>query len=968
VAKEASKKLENKNEQIKDLIIELDEVKNKLHQNELDEIDRNASRILEAATQPIQSVFEQQMMDLDKSDLNRALSVNRKLREQLNENKQKLTATEQKVRQQSEKLKKYASVVNLSQLGVGDSDAVTSVNKTIRTYASVPNLIENEDFGQVDTSEVGTQTVYDSGYSSQSSISSLNSVIHQQSKELSSLRGKLQNARTAYKQLSSQMDVLANYINSLVSSGGSNVDAYSASDVAKELMRSRKIVGKVRKALSVSTSRSSRLSDCDVIVSGVTSSGGSDFDEKLESSPSIARIHNEQISRLTNQLANRNKIIAELRDDVKLRHNNSFPTTKLERSKFVTHSVASNHDQDNKRSTKTPKKLSSSMPVRRRRSDYDVINSSIVRHGVLTPSTSLNSLLLSDIDNEMGALEESDESLNQLLGDSGTIKILSTHKSTPIRRNLFHASPRHHGDDDVVKCHTEVSGAWKPQSRKMTSPSNKKIKINARISEESSCEENMTLLRHNQEREMERLRRRLNDSKKLNKSLKEELDLSTTSLKKVKIQIDNDKMRKNKLMENPDYITTSANFDLLLDHLQEIRRLRQRLEKSIETNDLLRLKLEEKLKGGDASQATRSKLAKFEHEIEVLKDQLEAKDRQLRASESLGKNLNDEIENTKQHNVILAGTIQQLQSEVGKQNEMCNRITEASRADKLKLEEKLRSSEHEQRKLSDQIRKLSDERNEAYREYQNATKLANQFEQEVLKVQARIKESDRIILSLKEDNNHNRNNGTMEVLNEISKLRHQLESNVTTNMRLKQQLECGDSVSVVKYNSDGPYMVCKSSSFQNLKENVESIASMTSQLRGNLSSAVDYDVITMKLGEFSKEASSVARDEFWPASCDVIMKSDAKNLSTTNTENLALHKENRRLKEEVSKQDKLLRCTLSKLQKQREIKSEIESEVVEQIKHNCGLLQQAKCNLQSRHGSTDNLHKKKSKKQRMTMT
>ena len=91
--------------------------------------------------------------------------------------------------------------------------------------------------------------------------------------------------------------MLANYINSLVSSGGSNVDAYSASDVAKELMRSRKIVGKVRKALSVSTSRSSRLSECDVIVSGVTSSGGSDFDEKLESSPSIARIHNEQISR-----------------------------------------------------------------------------------------------------------------------------------------------------------------------------------------------------------------------------------------------------------------------------------------------------------------------------------------------------------------------------------------------------------------------------------------------------------------------------------------------------------------------------------------------------------------------------------------------------------------------------------------------------------------------------------------------
>merc|ERR1719376_1996064 len=151
-------------------------------------------------------------------------------------------------------------------------------------------------------------------------------------------------------------------------------------------------------------------------------------------------------------------------------------------------------------------------------------------------------------------------------------------------------------------------------------------------------------------------------------------------------------------------------------------------------------------------------------------------------------------------------------------------------------------------------------------------------------------------------------------------------------------------------------MVCKSSSFQNLKENVESIASMTTQLRGNLSSSVDYDVITMKLDEFSSEACSVARDEFWPASCDVIKKS-------------ALHKENRRLKEEVSQQDRLLRRTLSKLQKQRELKSEIESEVVEQIKHNCGLLERAKCNLQkSRHGSTDNLHRKKLKKQRMTMT
>jgi len=976
VAKEASKKIEDKNERIKDLMMELDEVKNKLHLNELDEIDRNASRILEAATQPIQSVFEQQMLDLDKSDLTRALSVNRKLREQLNENKQKLSATEQKVRQQSEKLKKYASVVNLSQLGVGDSDAMTSVNKTIRTYASVPNLNENEEFGPADTSEVGTQTNYDSGYSSQSSISSLNSVIHQQSKELSNLRGKLQNARTAYKQLSSQMDVLSNYINSLVASGGSNLDAYSASDVASELMRSRKIVGKVRRALSTSSSRN-RMSDCDVMTA--SSLCGSDEDAKLESNPSIARIHNEQISRLTNQLANRNKIIADLRDDVKLRHNTSYPTTKLERSKFVTHSVTSNHDlnQDgdnfhgNKRSSKSPKKLSNSLPVRRHRSDYDVINSSIVRHGVLTPSTSLNSLLLSDVDcNDvtMNVMEESDDSLKQLLGNSGTIKILSTHKSTPIRRNLFHASPRH--DNDVIKCHTEVSGAWKPQSKPVASPSNRKIKINVRNSEESSCEENMTLLRHNQEREMERLRRRLNDSKKLNRSLKEELDLSTTSLKKVKIQIDNDKIKnKNKLIESPSYIRMSANFDLLLDHLKEIRSLRQRLEKSIETNDLLRLKLEEKLKGGETSPVTRNKLAKFEHEIESLKTQLETKDRQLKASESLGKNLNDEIEKTKQHNIILAGTLQQLQNEVDKQNDMCNRITEASRTDKLKLEEKLRLSEYDQQKLNDQIRKLSDERNEAYREYQNATKLANQFEQEVLKVQARIKESDKIILSLQHGKNHSRDNGTMEVLNEISKLRHQLENNVTSNKQLKQQLDCGDSVSVVKYNSDGPYMVCKTSSFQNLKENVESIASMTSQLRGNLSSAVDYDVITMKLGEFSNKACFVARDEFWPASCDVISKSDAKNLPHINSENSELHKEVRRLKGEVAKQDNLLRCTLNKLQKQREVKSEIESSVVEQIKYNCGLLTQAKSNLQkSRHGSVENLHRKKFKKQRTTLT
>jgi len=718
--------------------------------------------------------------------------------------KDRLSATEQTVRQQSEKLKKYASN---SQLYSGPSP---STSTRMRSYASVPNLLDED---QADKNDAATQTNYDSGYSSQSSVNSLNSVIHQQSKELSNLRSQLQIARSAYKQLNSQMDVLSNYINSLLTSGGDAIDPYTASDVADELARSRRIVKMVRKSLGGYNDHHHMSRDMDMddyyISDGSATMSTLTLDSDVPS-PSLARIHNHQISRLTNQLANRNKMISDLQHDSNKRHNTSLPA-RLERT-FASHSI-----NDSRMGYSLSKMHNGGM------------NTSSC-HGVLTPSTSLNSLLT---DEEISALKDVDTSEcsfphNNNVAPYPSCKMnrsLSSSRSDLTRilsMRQRRTSDIHENGDEAVKFSADFNGAWKNQSTMSSrQQSPRKIRFNKSKNDvmagESSCDDVTSKGRHQQEREMERLRRRLNDIKRLNKSLKEELDISAVSLRRAKEQFENEKHR-HRRPSGGNSQNYSSGFDALMEHLNEIRGLRRRLEKSIETNDLLREKLEEKIrqkedeschlvcdnceaasrelvllkqqlsKTEDLSESWHRRLTSSENEVEKLRNELMTCRKDLSASETNGYKLKHDVANSKERNRMLTKTLEEAQQELQKQNSVSGQLVSAA-------EEK----EAEVRKLKKQVEKSDAEKKVAFEEAGEAQNLATQFEQEIGNYQAKLRESDKWIASLKselklherlqESHNNQSESGMKELLDEIRSLRVQLERSIDTNAALRRQLE-----------------------------------------------------------------------------------------------------------------------------------------------------------------------------------
>lgn len=91
------------------------------------------------------------------------------------------------------------------------------------------------------------------------------------------------------------------------------------------------------------------------------------------------------------------------------------------------------------------------------------------------------------------------------------------------------------------------------------------------------------------QRENCRLQEQLRSSEELNTTLRSELDLTRSIIKHSPQTQDKQPEKQN------TYTSKTINSDLLAEHLQEIRALRQRLEETIRTNERLREQLEKKL-------------------------------------------------------------------------------------------------------------------------------------------------------------------------------------------------------------------------------------------------------------------------------------------------------------------------------------------------------------------------------------
>nr|XP_057905797.1 myomegalin-like isoform X2 [Doryrhamphus excisus] len=103
------------------------------------------------------------------------------------------------------------------------------------------------------------------------------------------------------------------------------------------------------------------------------------------------------------------------------------------------------------------------------------------------------------------------------------------------------------------------------------------------------------------QRENGRLQEQLRSSEQLNATLRSELDLHHSIMAH---QQDQELHEEADSQTKPSAQVSAINADLLSEHLQEIRALRQRLEESISTNDRLREQLEKKLAEVEKDPAT----------------------------------------------------------------------------------------------------------------------------------------------------------------------------------------------------------------------------------------------------------------------------------------------------------------------------------------------------------------------------
>uniref|UniRef100_H2ZA94 Uncharacterized protein n=1 Tax=Ciona savignyi TaxID=51511 RepID=H2ZA94_CIOSA len=366
-----------------------------------------------------------------------------------------------------------------------------------------------------------------------------------------------------------------------------------------------------------------------------------------------------------------------------------------------------------------------------------------------------------------------------------------------IRRKLLSASHE-------AQCTAAFGGAWTPSTTPTKSERTSSYKPstmnNRDQSYESSCDE---VHDHKLSRELDRLRRRLSDSKKINRTLKEELDLVNKSLQKAKESA------------VPGYQRSRRSpTDLLADHLSEIRGLRQRLEKSIATNDKLREKLEQQLQNNEDNPEHLS--AKMSPNNSMKHDTQEADElrRRLFLLKSENKELLTRLGSEDEAKVAYADAIHELNTlhshilEKSTQTDMLNRHVEQLQREVRqqtalagKLETDLSASRAELDSYKHKVEQLQSEKNEATLRGKKAVERTHQLNKELDHMHAQLNECRQLIDSLKcevdihekverrESAFHQPEIDLSELLAEVRSLRVQLERSINTNSALRKQLE-----------------------------------------------------------------------------------------------------------------------------------------------------------------------------------
>ncbi|XP_067280226.1 CDK5 regulatory subunit-associated protein 2 isoform X3 [Pseudorasbora parva] len=271
-------------------------------------------------------------------------------------------------------------------------------------------------------------------------------------------------------------------------------------------------------------------------------------------------------------------------------------------------------------------------------------------------------------------------------------------------------------------------------------------------------------------RENGRLQEQLRSSEELNATLRSELDLTRSILKhNPQNQIKDKQLEQQQQQQKNMSASKTINSDLLAEHLQEIRALRQRLEETIRTNERLREQLERKLQEAEKDSA--------------------ATNIYIAGSEDQG-HISSELHFLLTQNHTLKEQLNQGARDKQKENDRL-RETLARRTAKLELSKKeCETLKQERTQLQDNLYRLQCENSHQRQQLSDTQQLLQSVRVE-LQVHEHMKNSTQ---THKGDGRGSGYEGgsavdLSELLGEIRQLRVQLERSIQTNTTLRQRLE-----------------------------------------------------------------------------------------------------------------------------------------------------------------------------------
>ncbi|XP_074545949.1 CDK5 regulatory subunit-associated protein 2 isoform X2 [Halichoeres trimaculatus] len=317
---------------------------------------------------------------------------------------------------------------------------------------------------------------------------------------------------------------------------------------------------------------------------------------------------------------------------------------------------------------------------------------------------------------------------------------------------------------------------------------------------------------HGLQRENGRLQEQLRDSEELNATLRSELDLHRSIMAQTGFHHQEQDHKEDRDPSGPQVDlplkegdggstknsadqTRSMNPDLLAEHLQEIRALRQRLEESIRNNDCLREQLEKKLAEVEKDPAATNifihgneEQGQLANEVRFLWGQNQALKEQLSTGSRDKQKENEKLRETLARRTAKLEQSRKECDALRQENSRLQERLELSSQERSALQESLHYSKEELHRLQMEVKLQQQQLSDSQHLLQSLRVELQVYE----KIKTEARKQNESTEATQDPTQAPPSSGPVdlsELLQEIRHLRLQLERSIQTNTALRQRLE-----------------------------------------------------------------------------------------------------------------------------------------------------------------------------------